>query len=191
MTSLLEPEEQGESLGAILDRALAEADFHVIPALYADQTAKARHERERVYFIHDANSEEINRVATEWAHLPITNPSLQIRLINGSNTKFGLVIAHSFSGSAAELVACIGPGLPVTRSLVRGIFRWLFQDLDLRRVTLRIPASNTKAVEAATRLRFKYEGRQRRWLADDEDVLLFGMLRSECPAYWLRNTADG
>jgi RimJ/RimL family protein N-acetyltransferase len=185
--TLLRPEELTDSadqLGAILDRAQAEATFNYLPASYADHAAEARHKQDRIFCIKEANNSEIDRLASDWSRLPISQPSLSLRLFNSSNTVFGAVVAHNFSaGGDAELIVCLMPGLPVTRTLVRSLARWLFNDLDLRRVTLRIPASNMKAREAATRLRFQYEGRQRRWLTDDDDMLIYGMLRAECP--WL------
>lgn len=59
-------------------------------------------------------------------------------------------------------------------------FRYPFEQLHVRRVTSRTPADNPTALKFVTALGFKQEGRVRQALAGDVDLIILGMLRSEC-----------
>lgn len=181
MELLEEFETSGDSLAAILDRAVAEANFETGPAHYADQQAEQTHALGRVICTETGDAAEMAGVATRWTGLPITAPSLHVRLFDSTGKRVALVVAHNFTTQLdAELVVCSTQGLPWTRTTVRGLARWLFDTLTLRRVTLRIPSSNLAARGYARRLGFKFEGLQRKWLNDEGDIYLFGMLRTEC-----------
>lgn len=59
-------------------------------------------------------------------------------------------------------------------------FAYPFLQLDLPRVTCKVDAGNDDSVRLAQHLGFEQEGRLRRAAPAGRDVLLFGMLRSEC-----------
>ena len=77
-------------------------------------------------------------------------------------------------------IASNGTGYWMSRSLLVASFSYPFIQLNLRRVTGLVPASNTKALQFDYHLGFKLEGRCRNALPDD-DIIVLGMLREECP----------
>jgi RimJ/RimL family protein N-acetyltransferase len=66
-----------------------------------------------------------------------------------------------------------------TRPTLRYVAGWLFDDLDLRRVTARVRSDDRATRDYVRRLGFRHEGVQRRWFADDVDAVLWGLLRTE------------
>ncbi len=70
-----------------------------------------------------------------------------------------------------------------SRSFLRACFRYLFQQLKLRRVTCLIDAENAASISLCMRLGFRHEGTLRARGTLGQDVLIFGMLREECS--WL------
>jgi RimJ/RimL family protein N-acetyltransferase len=68
---------------------------------------------------------------------------------------------------------------PLTRRFLRGIFYYPFRQLGVRRVTALIDAKNTKSRQLVEHAGFVQEGLMRD-AAPDDDVLIYGMTRSEC-----------
>jgi len=67
----------------------------------------------------------------------------------------------------------------LTRSLIRLVFNYIFNQLGCHRCTSRISADNDKALSIIKRLGFTEEGRLRQAI-DGQDVVIHGLLRSEC-----------
>jgi RimJ/RimL family protein N-acetyltransferase len=180
---LLERQAPGEQIGAILDRAAAEADFWTLPAAYADQQAKDNISKSRVY-VSDTSIDGLAEYFSQWAGMPIVNPLSQVPLLTTDGGKFGLVVLHNATANGdAEMVAAGSPRI-WNRTVIRALARWIFLQNELRRVTVRVRGSQLKTREYAVRLGFKFEGVQRRYFSDDEDAYCFGMLRRECR--WLK-----
>jgi hypothetical protein len=115
---------------------------------------------------------------------PVIEPICHLGVFSYDLDRCGIVLVHNVTPYGdAELFVLSLDGLCWTRPAVRSIARWIFCQLDLRRITLRIRADNLKARDYAHRLGFRHEGIQRRWFADDVDASLWAMHRSECP--WL------
>ena len=95
------------------------------------------------------------------------------------------VIFNFFSGADIAMHIAAVPGRRwMTRELLRAAFRYPFVQLGCRRVTGYVPASNTDALRFDRHLGFVQEGVMREALESGEDVIVLGMLRSECR--WLQ-----
>lgn len=68
----------------------------------------------------------------------------------------------------------------LSRGFLRLIFAYIFDQLGCSRISGRIAADNLVAQEASARLGFQVEGRMRCALKDGQDILIVGMLRSDC-----------
>ena len=77
-------------------------------------------------------------------------------------------------------IASNGTGRWLNRKFLIASFAYPFVQLGLRRVTGLVPASNFRALQFDYHLGFKTEGRCRNALPDD-DIIILGMLREECP----------
>lgn len=75
--------------------------------------------------------------------------------------------------------ACDDPAV-LTRSRIRLLFQYPFEQLGVERISCVIAASNKRSRRVVEGLGWKLEGTIRRFYADDEDGLLFGILKSEC-----------
>lgn len=70
----------------------------------------------------------------------------------------------------------------LTRRVLRGLFAYPFIQLKCNRVTAVVRGSDTTIQAFDERLGFKREGTLRRaWHDGQDDAILLGMLREECP----------
>lgn len=77
-------------------------------------------------------------------------------------------------------IASNGSGHWLTRAFLVAGFSYPFVQLGLRRITGLVPSKNKRALRFNRRLGFKVEGMHRLALPDD-DLVILGMLKSECP----------
>ena len=75
--------------------------------------------------------------------------------------------------------ACDDPSV-LTRSRIRLLFRYPFEQLGVERISCVIAASNVRSRKVVEGLGWTQEGAIRQFYADDEDGILFGILKSEC-----------
>lgn len=68
------------------------------------------------------------------------------------------------------------------RWVLKQVFGYPFDQLGLRRITGLVGKSNLKGQQLCSWLGFRFEGLKREGLGDEDEVI-FGMTRSECP--WL------
>jgi len=68
----------------------------------------------------------------------------------------------------------------MTRRFLGEIFRYPFLQLGVRRMTILIGAENVHSQQFCEKLGFQYEGVLRAFLPEDENCLVYGMLREEC-----------
>jgi RimJ/RimL family protein N-acetyltransferase len=94
----------------------------------------------------------------------------------------GAVVWNDYSGPNIE-GSCVGDPKAFTRSIIRECFAYPFVQLNCRRVTIHVAAKNTKVHDLAKRLGFEPEGVMPHYYQDD-DALLFGLLREKCR--WVR-----
>ena len=75
--------------------------------------------------------------------------------------------------------ACDDPSV-LTRERIRLLFRYPFEQLGVERISCVIAGSNTRSRKVVAGLGWKQEGIIRKFYADDEDGVLYGILKSEC-----------
>lgn len=98
-----------------------------------------------------------------------------------------VVIYESFSRHMCNMHVVSDNGKRwCTRSFLAAAFAYPFLQLDLVRVSAMVPARNAKALKMDIGLGFKPEGVMRGALGDD-DLIVLGMLRSEC--IWIAKEA--
>lgn len=90
------------------------------------------------------------------------------------------VVAVWHLGAGDAEVGWAGERGWLSRGFLRVVFAYLWNQLNLRRVTGRIHDNNADAIEASQRLGFVCEGRLRQARPDGGDVLIYGLLREEC-----------
>lgn len=84
------------------------------------------------------------------------------------------------NGAVMMHVASDGSRHWMTRSYLSACFRYPFVQLQCRRVTGLVRADNLAAQHFDEHLGFKHEGLLREGCNDGTDLILYGMLRSEC-----------
>ena len=78
-------------------------------------------------------------------------------------------------------IHCAGIGKHwMTRRFLGEVYRYVFLGLACRRTTVMIRRSNEQSIRFVTSLGYQYEGVLRAYMPDNEDCLIFGMLREEC-----------
>lgn len=71
----------------------------------------------------------------------------------------------------------------LTKNLLLFGFGYVFGQLGCKRMNTVTPASNVKARRVDEKLGFVQEGRIREALPDGDDLIIYGMLKSECKWY--------
>ena len=166
-----------------MDLSLTAEAFTAMPAHLADGQALDRLDSRAIFVRPIADSETLADFVQDVARIPLRGPVLLKKFSTGDTRKAGAVALHSIGPTGeVELVAVATPGV-WSRGVIRFLARWIFWDLEIRRLVLRIRDSDRTTQTYAYRLGFRFEGRARRWFADDEDAQLWTMLPSECA--WL------
>ncbi len=98
------------------------------------------------------------------------------------------VVAFANPGrhSIEMAVASDGRSTWMTRTYLRAMFAYPFQQLGLRRAETRTKSSNLHALQFIEKLGFRHEGVRRQAFGED-DAVLMGMLRGECR--WIKESA--
>lgn len=163
-----------------------------IPACFATpgDDAWTRRPVGRYFATQDGPSDAIGIWAFCTTGLPIRPPWHWFGFRNAEGTSGAILIIHNASPRDAELIV-IAESFRWTRQTIIATAKWLYNDLGLQRVTLKIRSDDRNTLDLAERLGFTREGRLRRALADDVDLVLFGMLLgSEFSVYkYLRDKA--
>jgi RimJ/RimL family protein N-acetyltransferase len=90
----------------------------------------------------------------------------------------GVAVFNDYTRDNIEMtVATTGRGW-AARRMLRAVFRYPFEQLNVSRVTAHVRESNRKALKVAKAAGFREEGRQRRWFGDETAVVL-GLLRED------------
>lgn len=92
-------------------------------------------------------------------------------------------VFNGFNGANIDLTMVAEPG-GITRAAIQFLARHAFQTNGCRRVTVRTTKRNKKALRAAARAGFTYEGVSRGYFPAG-DAVVFRMLKDECR--WLKN----
>jgi L-amino acid N-acyltransferase YncA len=91
------------------------------------------------------------------------------------------VVYTEYSG--ANIVTAIALDEPMTRKFLITVLWYPFVQLKTHRITALVERANMKSLRLCEHLGFKLEGILREAAIDGGDILLLGMLRSECK--WL------
>lgn len=90
------------------------------------------------------------------------------------------VYNHFYPKNSVEIsIASVG-GRWLTRPFLSAVFRVPFIDWEMRRVGSSIAADNHRSIQFCSHLGFQHEGTIREGAAPGKDLLLFGLLKSEC-----------
>jgi hypothetical protein len=95
----------------------------------------------------------------------------------------GIVAGFVFHGFVGHEIQCSmasdHPGW-WSRDKLRFLFGYPFNQLGVRRITLTVARSNDKSLRLTRKLGFKVEGILRDGAPDGSDMVVLGMLKSEC-----------
>jgi len=92
----------------------------------------------------------------------------------------GVVYCAHSGANVITHIASDGSRAWLTPAYLGAIFRYPFIQLGCARITAIVRADNADSRRFVTHLGFVEEGRMRRAEADGTDLIIFGMLRSEC-----------
>lgn len=99
------------------------------------------------------------------------------------DNRFALgVVFHEYQPNFKDICASITvtDKSALSRKVLKKLFEYPFKQLQLDRVTCQIDEFNNPSISLCTRLGFQYEGRLRHGSINDNDLMIFGMLRDEC-----------
>lgn len=105
-----------------------------------------------------------------------------LSVVGEGGTLLAVVAYYGFSAGNCEFSVATFGQHPFSRQILRTLFAYPFQQLQLRRVTAVSSFNNPRAVNLLERLGFVKEGVVRNWFPDAHGLLL-GMTREECK--WL------
>lgn len=80
----------------------------------------------------------------------------------------------------ANVFASIVCEAPISKKFLFSMFYCPFEQFGVKHISCAIEGSNLRSINLCTRLGFKLEGRLRESAVNGEDVIMMGMLRSEC-----------
>lgn len=90
------------------------------------------------------------------------------------------VYNHWYPKKSVEIsIASVG-GRWLTRPFLTAVFSTPFIEWEMRRVSSSIAEDNTKSIRFCEHLGFRREGCLRQAAPNGQDLLLYGMLKSEC-----------
>lgn len=102
-----------------------------------------------------------------------------IGLISETEILAAVIYNEFYECGCAIHIAAVPGRKWMTKELLRAAFEYPFIQLGYRRLTGYVPAKNWEARRLDEHLGFKKEGVLRDFLKDD-DVIVYGMLKSEC-----------
>lgn len=121
--------------------------------------------------------------------LELTTPYTAIGLLDQAGAELVAgVVYDTFTGHNIE-VHTAAVGKPWTRLYLGECFRYPFEQLKVERLTAKIAANNAASRAFVEGLGFKLEGTLRQWLPSGTDLMIYGMLKSECR--WLQAGLHG
>lgn len=117
-----------------------------------------------------------------------STPYTAVALAKESGPIVAAVVYDDFTRINVDAhIAIDRPGM--TRRFLGEIFRYPFLQLRVVRLTAKVAASNAASRRLCARLGFVNEGCCRQAFPDGDDLIIFGMLKSECR--WLEVGKSG
>jgi RimJ/RimL family protein N-acetyltransferase len=99
------------------------------------------------------------------------------------------VVYEGYNGTNVNAHIAAIPGRHwFAKAFLGEVFRYPFEQLRVRRITGKTPASNQASLDFQRSLGFTVEGLCRKGMPDGEDMVITGMLREECR--WLEVGRD-
>jgi RimJ/RimL family protein N-acetyltransferase len=96
------------------------------------------------------------------------------------NEIVGVIVFSSFKVSSAEFSVVLKNKYGYSREFLRAAANYIFKICNKRRVTSFVSPRNKVAIRLIEKAGFTYEGTQRQAADGGEDLLMYGMLKSEC-----------
>jgi hypothetical protein len=84
------------------------------------------------------------------------------------------------NASPTNVVASIVLAVPFTRRFLYCVLWYPFEQLKVRRITAMVEEWNTKSICLCEHLGFRVEGRLRQAAQNGGDVIVMGLLKSDC-----------
>lgn len=117
----------------------------------------------------------------------VVPPFSSLEIMDGDKLA-AVIVYNDYTGPNVEISAVSDGVSAFPRRIYRAIFDYPFNQLRVNRVTVRTAAGNKPVRKFIRRLGFKPEGKLRGFYEND-DGMLYSMLRGECP--WLTDRAHG
>ena len=114
-------------------------------------------------------------------HLPLD--SFCIGVVDDNDELQGGVVFTSFDGVGVTLHSAGKNRMWLNRMFLKAVFSYPFKQLKCKRLSTLVRADNPNAAVIAEKAGFTLEGRLRKAEIDGCDLLVYGMLKEECP--WL------
>lgn len=84
------------------------------------------------------------------------------------------------NASPTNVVTSIVLEAPLTRRFLYAVFYYPFVQLGVRRITALVEAWNRRSIDLVEHLGFVAEGRMREAALEGGDVIVYGLMRSDC-----------
>lgn len=140
--------------------------------------------------LHVPTNAEENRKIAAWAGAELNEtfapPYIALASVDQRNTIIGVIVLNNYSPGGNIDLTGVGQGA-FTPSIVRSIARYVFNQLNCSRVTLRTRRSNHRTRKLLKR-HFIQEMALKNWFGN-EDAFQFRICRDECP--WLGKDNHG
>lgn len=124
-----------------------------------------------------------DKTVADWASQksgsPLRNWHHAIGIINSNGVLIGAASFHDMNGSNVEL--CFHGPNSVSLSIMRGLARFVFEQLGAARVTAKTPRANKMVCRHLPRFGWKFEGVMRRYYGRSKrmDAIVFGLLKED------------
>ena len=106
----------------------------------------------------------------------ISPPFVVFGAENSKGEIYCVVMFNNHTGRDMEVTAAGR----FTRAIWRVALEYAFETMSMDRLTFRVKVSNHHCIKMLYHLGARVEGRLRKYYSDDEDALVFGLLREEC-----------
>lgn len=114
------------------------------------------------------------RLKTELAHR--VEDCSYLAEMDCDHTIRSVLVFHNLDGRDIEIDV---PPVPVSRSLLRAVRKYVVDQLKCDRVTFKFRADNARSRDAAERLGAQHEGSIRRFYQDGQAQLVYGLLKED------------
>jgi RimJ/RimL family protein N-acetyltransferase len=102
-----------------------------------------------------------------------------IAAVDDSGLPLGAVAFHNFTGRDIVISAVASDKHWLTRSMLKVLAMYVFDQLGCVRVTAIVAKSNKHTRKIMERLGFKVEGHMRQMVRDTEPAIIYGLLKNE------------